>query len=225
MKLIVTADAANLEAAVSRSLSRARHVLLVDSDTLAVEDLTDEVEDFAGPSFLIVARLAARRGVDGFVSGRVRPPLIGMLYAQGIAAYEFAGTVRQAVEAAKAGKLERAFIPGFAGFGAAVGEAFGEAFAACWPEGPWQGRRPHHPHAERMWERAQRKREMWGDWRRPGPEGRSEAGAEPAGAEPATAAGAPTGVESEVQALRQQAEELRRQLDEVLKRVEQLESK
>ena len=212
MKTVISAEGSGLEAAVSASLGRGRYLLLVDADALTVEDLTVIAEDFPGPRFVSAARLAARRGADAVIAGRLGFPAIGMLQVLGIAAYEYrGGSVREAVEALKTGGLERATMPGFAAFGGGP-SAEGERETAE------EHRHHHHGHGEHLHDRARRWREMWGDWGRRWEEGWAEGPAAARGSERADTQG-------DLQALRQQAEELRRQLDEVLKRVEQLESR
>jgi predicted Fe-Mo cluster-binding NifX family protein len=210
MKVVISAEGTDLDAAVSRNLSEGGNLLLVDGDTLAVEDLTSTVNEFAGPRFLIVTRLAARRGADAVISGRIGFPALPMLQAMGVAAYEYrGGSLRQAIEALKAGRLEPESLHGFG----PSGEGIAEGMHGPHPHG-------HHAPFEHLHGHAREWRDMWGTRGRRFQEGAQGPG-EAATASPSEEGGAG----ADLRALRQQAEQLQRQLDEVLKRVEQLENK
>lgn len=108
MKIVVTAEGADLEARFSRVFGRCPTFLVVDSDTMACEAVANAAAGGAGGAGVQAAQLVADRGVAGVVTGQVGPNAYRVLEAAGIPVYTFdGGSAREAVEAYRLGHLRR----------------------------------------------------------------------------------------------------------------------
>lgn len=110
MKLAITAQGTELESAVDPRFGRARHFLLVDSESgqFTVHDNVQNLNAQQGAG-IQSAQAIARLGAQALLTGNVGPKAFATLQAANIPVYTGAnGTVAQAVEAFRAGQLQRA---------------------------------------------------------------------------------------------------------------------
>lgn len=129
MKIAVSATANGLDAPFSPLFGRCPVFVIVDIDTMAVETVPNQAMASSGGAGIQAAQSLANRGVGAVVTGSVGPNAYQVLAAAGISIYTFPiGTVRQAVEAFKAGNVEQvvsATGPAHAGMGAMHGPGHG----------------------------------------------------------------------------------------------------
>ncbi len=110
MKICVTSSGQTWAAAANPSFGRAPYFLVVDVETESIDPVkNDPGVHGAGVQ---AAQTAADRGVAVVVTGSVGPNAFQGLAAAGIEVYIGAtGTVREAFDAYRAGKLSRATAP------------------------------------------------------------------------------------------------------------------
>ena len=107
MKLAVTAQGAGLDSPIDPRFGRAKHFVVVDADTGAVSS-HDNAQNLNAPqgAGIQAAQAVARLGVEAVLTGHVGPKAFTTLAAAKIAVYTgISGTVRDAVEQFKQGKL------------------------------------------------------------------------------------------------------------------------
>lgn len=125
MKIVVTAEGKDLDAQASSLFGRCPYYIFVDPESLEFEAIENPALNASGGAGIQAAQLVAGRGVEAVVSGNVGPNAFEVLHAAGLTAYLFGGgTVRQAIEAYKAGSLPIAASasgPAHAGMGAGFG--------------------------------------------------------------------------------------------------------
>ncbi len=127
MRVVVTASGPDLDAPVDPRFGRAQYFIFVDTETLEFEAVTNPFVAAVGGAGIQAAQLVANRGVQAVISGAVGPNAYQTLSAVGVPIYQApGGTVRQAVEAFKAGQLAAISqpTPG-AGMGGGYGMGFG----------------------------------------------------------------------------------------------------
>ena len=129
MKICVTATAGNLNAQVDPRFGRCQYFVFVDSDTMAFEAMANEAIAAPGGAGIQAAQTVVNKGVDVLVSGSIGPNAFQVLSAAGVKIATGAyGTVQEAVEMYKAGRLSEAGIStvaAHAGVGAGVGAGAG----------------------------------------------------------------------------------------------------
>ncbi len=112
MKVVVTAQGTTLDSPVDPRFGRARNLVLVDTDTLeaiAHENTAASEPQGAGSQ---AARAVIMLGAQAVITGHVGPRAFAVFQAAGIPVFlASGGTVREAVEAFKAGQLSRANQP------------------------------------------------------------------------------------------------------------------
>jgi predicted Fe-Mo cluster-binding NifX family protein len=112
MKIAVAASGNNLDAPVDPRFGRCAWFVIVDSDTMAFEAVQNPGAMAGGGAGIQAAQVVASKGAQAVVAGNMGPNAHQALTAAGIQILPFmAGTVRQAVEAVKAGKLTAASAP------------------------------------------------------------------------------------------------------------------
>jgi predicted Fe-Mo cluster-binding NifX family protein len=182
MIVVVTANGADLDAPASPVFGRCPMYVFVDTDTMELEAVENPAVAAAGGAGIQAAQFVVEHGARAVVTGNVGPNAFNIFQPANVPVYLFSGgTVRQAVEAYKAGQLP------------AAGGASGPAHA-----GMGMGR---------------------GMGRGMGM-GRQAQGAVPPTPPPATLAPAR---EEEIADLKNMAGDLRRQLAEVMERLDRLE--
>ena len=129
MRICVTATAGNLNAQVDPRFGRCQYFVFVDSDTMAFEAMANEAIAAPGGAGIQAAQTVVNKGVDVLVSGNVGPNAFQVLSTAGVKIATGAyGTVQEAVEMYKAGRLSEAGIStvaAHAGMGAGVGTGAG----------------------------------------------------------------------------------------------------
>jgi predicted Fe-Mo cluster-binding NifX family protein len=109
VKVVVSALGMSLDDRVDERFGRADFLLVVDTETLAVEALDNAANrDAMQGSGLGAAESAAGHGAAAVVTGHVGPKAFQALRIAGIAGFNGTGmTVREAVTAWKGGRLEQ----------------------------------------------------------------------------------------------------------------------
>ena len=129
MRIAVSAMGNDLDSPFSPVFGRCPVHVIVDSDTLAFQAIPNQAASLPGGAGIQAAQDVANRGVQAVVTGNVGPNAYRVLAAAGIPVYAFSGgTVRQAVEAFRAGRLSSVggpTGPAHAGMGMAPGRAMG----------------------------------------------------------------------------------------------------
>jgi len=125
MKIVVTAIGVDLDAPASPVFGRCPAYILVDTETMQFEAVENPALSAGGGAGIQAAQFIIERGAQAVVTGNVGPNAFGVFQAAGIPVYLFnGGTVRQAVEAYKAGQLSSvsgATAPPHAGMGRGMG--------------------------------------------------------------------------------------------------------
>jgi predicted Fe-Mo cluster-binding NifX family protein len=107
MKIAVTANGQDLDAPTSPVFGRCPTYILVDTETMQYEAVTNPALSASGGAGIQAAQYITGLGIEAVVTGNVGPNAYGVLAAAGIPVYLYnGGTVRQAVEAYNAGTLQ-----------------------------------------------------------------------------------------------------------------------
>ena len=129
MKICVTATAGDLNAQVDPRFGRSQYFVFVDSDTMAFEAMLNEAIAAPGGAGIQAAQTVLNRGGNVVISGNIGPNAFQVLSTAGVRIATGAyGTVKEAVEMYKAGRLSEAGIStvaAHAGMGAGVGTGAG----------------------------------------------------------------------------------------------------
>jgi len=108
MIIVVTSQGTNLDGPVDPRFGRARHFLLVDTETMQVT-AHDNAQNLNAPqgAGIQAAQAVYNLGARAVVTGNVGPKAFTTLHAAGIAVYLGAsGTVREAIEQFRSGRLQ-----------------------------------------------------------------------------------------------------------------------
>ncbi len=134
MKVVITASGPDLDSPVDPRFGRAAYFIFVDTDTLEYEAVQNPYVAAVGGAGIQAAQLVANKGAQAVISGSVGPNAFQTLSAAGIPMYQApAGTVRQVLDAFKANQVVPISQPG-PGHGG-MGRGFGMGFGA----GPGRG--------------------------------------------------------------------------------------
>ncbi len=129
MKICVTATAGDLNAQVDPRFGRCQYFVFVDSDTMAFEAVPNEAITAPGGAGIQAAQTVVNKGGNVVISGNIGPNAFQVLSTAGVKIATGAyGTVKEAVEMYKAGKLNEAGIStvaAHAGMGAGAGTSAG----------------------------------------------------------------------------------------------------
>jgi predicted Fe-Mo cluster-binding NifX family protein len=107
MRIVVSAQGENLEAPASPVFGRCPTYIFVDTDSMQFEALPNPVMDQGGGAGIQAAQFVVGRGAQAVLSGNLGPNAFDVLQAAGVPGYLLKeGTVRQAVEAFEAGRLQ-----------------------------------------------------------------------------------------------------------------------
>ena len=110
MKIAVTSQGAEMDSPVDPRFGRARHFVLVDTDT-GEFTIHDNAQNLNAPqgAGIQAAEAVARLGAQAVLTGNVGPKAFEALRAGNVTMYTgVSGSVRQAVEEFKAGQLQSA---------------------------------------------------------------------------------------------------------------------
>lgn len=120
MKVVVSSAGDNLDAEVSPIWGRCAYFLFVDTDTMQAEALPNVAVNARGGAGIQAAQFVVQEGAQVVLSGNLGPNAMQVLQAADVPFYAVnSGTVREAVEAYKAGALQ-------ANSGPTVDEDFGK---------------------------------------------------------------------------------------------------
>jgi predicted Fe-Mo cluster-binding NifX family protein len=107
MKIVVSANGVDLDAPASPVFGRCPVYVFVDTETMAFEAVENPAVGAPGGAGIQAAQFVVERGAQAAVTGNMGPNAFNVLQSAGIPIYLFGGgTVRQAVEAFKAGQLQ-----------------------------------------------------------------------------------------------------------------------
>lgn len=106
MKICVTSQGDTLDAMVDPRFGRAACFLLVDPESMAFEVLANEALSAGGGVGIQAAKRVIDAGAKAVLTGNCGPNAFRTLQAGGVAVFSgISGSVKQAVEAFKAGRL------------------------------------------------------------------------------------------------------------------------
>ena len=109
MKIVVTANGIGLDAPASPVFGRCPNYVFVDTESMQAETVENPARSAPGGAGIQAAQFIVERGAQAVISGNVGPNAFGVLQTANVPVYLFSGgTVRQAVEAFKAGTLPTA---------------------------------------------------------------------------------------------------------------------
>jgi len=107
MKIVVTANGNDLDAQISPVFGRCSTFVFVDVETMAFEAVANPTLSTPGGAGIQAAQFVVDHGAEAVLSGNIGPNAYGVFQAANMPIYLISeGTVRQAVEAYKAGKLQ-----------------------------------------------------------------------------------------------------------------------
>jgi predicted Fe-Mo cluster-binding NifX family protein len=129
MKIVVSAQGDTLEAPASPVFGRCPTYLFVDTETMGFEAVPNPAMNQGGGAGIQAAQFVVSHGAQAVLTGNLGPNAFDVLQAAGIPGYLVSeGTVRQAVEAFKAGRLQPlggANVAAHAGMGGGMGRGMG----------------------------------------------------------------------------------------------------
>jgi predicted Fe-Mo cluster-binding NifX family protein len=107
MKIIITSEGASLESQVDPRFGRAKHFILVDTDSgeFSAHDNTQNLNAAQGAG-IQAAQAVARLGAEAVLTGHVGPKAFTTLEVANVAVYTgVSGTVKEAIEQFTGGRL------------------------------------------------------------------------------------------------------------------------
>ncbi|MBC7129964.1 NifB/NifX family molybdenum-iron cluster-binding protein [Candidatus Bathyarchaeota archaeon] len=112
MKICVSASSGSLESPIDPRFGRCPYYIIVDSETLQFEAISNVASNAVGGAGIQAAQNIASKGVEVVITGNVGPKAFQALSAAGIKIVTGAfGTVREAIEKYKRGELKEAESP------------------------------------------------------------------------------------------------------------------
>jgi predicted Fe-Mo cluster-binding NifX family protein len=129
MKVVVSAQGDTLDAPASPVFGRCPTYVFVNTETMQFEAVPNPAMNQGGGAGIQAAQFVVERGAQAVLSGNLGPNAFDVLQAAGIPSYLVSeGTVRQAVEAFKAARLQPmggANVAAHAGMGRGADESAG----------------------------------------------------------------------------------------------------
>lgn len=123
MKVCVTAMGKDLDAEVDPRFGRCQYFIFVDTDTMAFEAVENTAVAAPGGAGIQAAQTVVNKGADVLISGNIGPNAFQVLSTAGVKVATGAyGTVREAIEMYKSGKLN---VSGGSTVGAHAGMGMG----------------------------------------------------------------------------------------------------
>jgi predicted Fe-Mo cluster-binding NifX family protein len=108
MRIVISAEGNDLDAATSPVFGRCPTYLFVDSETMGFEALPNPAISQGGGAGIQAAQFVVQHGAQAVLTSNLGPNAFAVLRAAGVPGYLAAkGTVRQAVEAFRNGRLQR----------------------------------------------------------------------------------------------------------------------
>jgi len=112
MKIAVSAVGQDLDAKVDPRFGRCQNFIIVDTDTMEFEAAANGSVGASGGAGIAAAQWIANKGVGAVLTGHCGPNAFNVLNSAGIKVITgAAGTVKEAIEDFKAGKLQTASSP------------------------------------------------------------------------------------------------------------------
>jgi len=112
MKIIVTAKDNSLESDVDPRFGRCNHFLVIDTETMNFETISNESAMASGGAGIQAAQTVAKTGVKVVLTGNMGPNAFQTLAAAGIKVYVGAnGTIKEAIEKYNKGELKETGSP------------------------------------------------------------------------------------------------------------------
>ena len=106
MKVAISAEGTSLDSAVDARFGRAANFIVVDTETMEFECISNDAATAAGGAGISAAKAIADSGAKAVLTGNCGPNAARTLAAAGVKLYANAGgTVKDAVEAFKNGQL------------------------------------------------------------------------------------------------------------------------
>ncbi len=106
MRIVVTANGTDLDAQASPVFGRCPVYVFVDTETMAFEAVENPAIGAPGGAGIQAAQFVVERGAQAVVTGNTGPNAYNVLQSANVSVHLFGGgTVREAVEAYKAGGL------------------------------------------------------------------------------------------------------------------------
>jgi predicted Fe-Mo cluster-binding NifX family protein len=119
-KIGISSAGQSLDSLVDPRFGRCTYFVIVDIDTMESRAVPNAATNASGGAGIQAAQIVTSQGVDTVVTGSVGPNAMTALKAAGVAVLSSsAGTVRQAVESFKQGRLSQIETPSpaYAGMG------------------------------------------------------------------------------------------------------------
>lgn len=130
MKIAITATGEGLDAPASPIFGRSQYLVLVETDTMECETLSNPAISAAGGAGIQAAQFLANRGVQALVTGNVGPNAFQVFNAANIPVYLYSGAnVREAAKAFTKHELTEASGPSarsHSGMGGGSGRGHGQ---------------------------------------------------------------------------------------------------
>jgi predicted Fe-Mo cluster-binding NifX family protein len=145
MRIVVSAQGEELDAATSPVFGRCPIYVFVDTETMQFEAVPNPAMNQGGGAGIQAAQFVVEHEAQAVLTGNLGPNAFDVLQAAGVPGYLLPeGTVRQAVEAFKAGRLQpvgSANVQAHAGMGggAGMGRGMGMGRGAGRGMGPGRG--------------------------------------------------------------------------------------
>jgi predicted Fe-Mo cluster-binding NifX family protein len=109
MKIVVTTNGTNLDAPASPVFGRCSTYIFVDTETMEFEAVSNPAMSAPGGAGIQAAQFVIEQGAQAVLTGNVGPNAYNVFRAASVPIYLLTGgTVREAVEAYKAGRLPSA---------------------------------------------------------------------------------------------------------------------
>jgi predicted Fe-Mo cluster-binding NifX family protein len=109
MRVVVSASGLDLDSSSSPVFGRCPVFVFVDVETMTFEAVENPALAAPGGAGIQAAQFVTERGAEAVITGNVGPNAFGVFDAAGVPVYQFAGgTVREAVEAHRNGRLAAA---------------------------------------------------------------------------------------------------------------------
>jgi predicted Fe-Mo cluster-binding NifX family protein len=129
MRIVVTSNGTDLDAPTSPVFGRCPTYIFVDTETMAFEAVSNPAMSAAGGAGIQAAQFVVEQGAEAVLTGNVGPNAYNVFQAAGVPVYLVTGgTVGEAVEAHKAGRLQStadASVQAHAGMGMGRGRGMG----------------------------------------------------------------------------------------------------
>jgi predicted Fe-Mo cluster-binding NifX family protein len=143
MRIVVSAQGDTLDAPASPVFGRCPTYVFVDTETMQFEAVPNPAMNQGGGAGIQAAQFVVERGAQAVLTGNLGPNAFDVLQAAGIPGYLVPeGTVRQAVEAFKAGRVQPmggANVAAHAGMGGGAGLGAGRGMGRGMGRGTGRG--------------------------------------------------------------------------------------